>query len=59
MRDEDRLALYETTLRIDGKLRLSQANAEWYLAKIGLTVRPDPERPGLIRIERHSPAPPR
>ena len=52
----DHFGLFEAQLRTAGSLTLSPDNAERFLAQRALTVRPDPDRPGLVRIE---PAPTR
>jgi hypothetical protein len=46
------LRLYEQQLRIHGRVTLSQSNAELLLASRELRIIPDPDRPGLVRVER-------
>jgi hypothetical protein len=46
------IRLFETQLRIHGRVTLSQSNADLFLASQALRVIPDPDRPGLVRVER-------
>lgn len=52
MSDSQGLRLYENQLRTEGSLTLSPEAAEWFLASSAPKVIPDPDRPGLVRIER-------
>jgi hypothetical protein len=46
------IRLYEEQLRIHGRVTLSRSNAEMLLASRELRITPDPDRPGLVRVER-------
>jgi len=49
------IRLYEEQLRIHGRVTLSQSNAELLLASRQLKVTPEPDRPGLVRVEIDNP----
>ena len=48
----DALRLFDDQLRNHGSITLSRGNAEAFMAARRLVARPDPDRPGLVRIER-------
>ena len=49
--DEDKRRLFEAQLRLHGSVTLTKENADDFLAARALTVRPHPERQGLVVIQ--------
>lgn len=55
MTDAEKVRLYDNTLRVDGKMRLSEAHAEMFKrARPAATFERDPEKPHLVRVTRVS-----
>lgn len=49
-----RIHLYEAQLRTAGSAELSTEAAELFIDSQALRAVPDPDRPGLVRVERPS-----
>jgi hypothetical protein len=53
MTDAEKIRLYTNTLKVDGAMRLSQANSEIFQrTRPSATFERDPEKPHLVRVTR-------